>query len=93
MIIIRKKRIITLISIIFVTLFIANIKIDKQEETVETVAIPVTNKVIVVDAGHGVPDEGAQSSTRNNRGRNKLKDSSKITKFTRTIWCNSNINS
>ena len=93
MIIIRKKRIITLISIIFVTLFIANIKIDKQEETVETVAIPVTNKVIVVDAGHGVPDEGAQSSTRNNRGRDQFKNSFEITKFTRTIWSNSNINS
>ncbi len=38
-------------------------------KTVQTVALPVDNKVIVIDAGHGVPDEGAESSTRNNRSR------------------------
>ena len=25
-------------------------------ETIETVALPVSNKVIVIDAGHGEPD-------------------------------------
>ena len=28
-----------------------------EPETVETVALPVSNKVIVIDAGHGSPDE------------------------------------
>lgn len=50
MIVIQKKRILTLVSIICITLFVASIKVDKQEETIATVAIPVTNKVIVVDA-------------------------------------------
>lgn len=35
-------------------------KTDKK--IVQTVTLPVTNKVIVIDAGHGVPDEGAESS-------------------------------
>ena len=26
-------------------------------ETVQTVALPVNNKTIVLDAGHGIPDE------------------------------------
>lgn len=30
-------------------------------EVVPTMAVPVSNKVIVVDAGHGTPDEGAQN--------------------------------
>ena len=33
-----------------------------DNKTVQTVTLPVTNKVIVIDAGHGVPDEGAESS-------------------------------
>lgn len=32
------------------------------EDTIETVALPVTGKTIVLDAGHGSPDEGAESS-------------------------------
>ena len=28
-----------------------------KEKTVETVSLPSTNKVIVLDAGHGKPDE------------------------------------
>lgn len=32
-------------------------KIDLDEEIQETTSTPVSGKVIVVDAGHGVPDE------------------------------------
>ena len=32
-------------------------KVTVEPETVETVALPVSNKVIVIDAGHGEPDE------------------------------------
>ena len=34
----------------------------KNEETLETVSLPVSNKVIVLDAGHGSPDGGAESA-------------------------------
>lgn len=33
-----------------------------KEESIETVALPVSNKVIVLDAGHGNPDGGAVST-------------------------------
>ena len=36
-------------------IIIQTAKTDKK--TVQTVTLPVTNKVIVIDAGHGVPDE------------------------------------
>lgn len=52
---------------VFVSLFafsfkIANNNMLNKEITTETVALPVTNRVIVIDAGHGTPDEGAESN-------------------------------
>ena len=63
MIILSKKRIINLLTILAICLTICviqNTTIDNKSKP--TVTLPVTNKVIVIDAGHGVPDEGAQSS-------------------------------
>lgn len=68
MIIIGKKRIIILSLLAVVSIFACSIVGNKVENTVETVALPVTNKVIVLDAR--TPEfqtNGAQSSTRNNR--------------------------
>lgn len=46
-----------MISMVFVAIFAFSFQIAKDENTVTTVALPVSNKVIVIDAGHGVPDE------------------------------------
>ena len=67
MLIFNQKRIIVIFCMIFVSLFtfsfkIASYNIKAQEITTQTVALPVTNRVIVIDAGHGTPDEGAESS-------------------------------
>ena len=60
--------------IIFISIFAFSFQIaDKNEKNIDTLqatSTPVSGKVIVLDAGHGVPDEGAQSSSRDNRGRN-----------------------
>ena len=60
MIVINKKR----ISIVTICLllgvfayFYQGTKIDLDEEVQQTTSTPVSGKVIVVDAGHGVPDE------------------------------------
>ncbi len=60
MIVVNKKR----ISIIAICLLLGifaysyqGTKIDLDEEIQETTSTPVSGKVIVVDAGHGVPDE------------------------------------
>ena len=63
MLVLGKKRIVTMLCMILISLYVFSFKIannieDKNiEKTVETVATPVTNKVIIVDAGHGTPDE------------------------------------
>ena len=76
MIILNKKRLQIITTCIFIGVFafyfqIANTKNNSEEgnqNTVQTTATPVSGKTIVIDAGHGVPDEGAESSTRNYRG-------------------------
>lgn len=58
MIILSKKRLILITSMICIslTVFLVNNSIT-DIKTVETVNLPASNKVIVLDAGHGVPDE------------------------------------
>lgn len=66
MLILSKKRITLMLCMIFVSLYAFSFKIannstnliEDSGRTVETVATPVSNKVIIVDAGHGTPDEG-----------------------------------
>ena len=63
MFILGKKRLITMMCMIFVSLYVFSFKIANEDiilnkKTVETVSTPVTNKIIIVDAGHGTPDEG-----------------------------------
>lgn len=75
MIILTKKKILYVIGIITMFIFaymvtgynVSNSN-KKEIEAVQTVALPVSNKVIVLDAGHGIPDEGAESSNRDNGG-------------------------
>lgn len=52
-----KKRIMVLGIFLLAVLAIGISQIFIEPETTETVAIPVSNKVIVIDAGHGDPDE------------------------------------
>jgi N-acetylmuramoyl-L-alanine amidase len=51
---------------------------NTKNKTVATVALPVKNKVIVIDAGHGVPDEGAQSSNGTTEAESNLKIALKV---------------
>lgn len=76
MIIINKKRILLMLTIIFVGVF--TFQIAEKQKTVETVTLPVSNKVIVLDAGHGKPDEGAQSSNGTTEAETNLKIALKV---------------
>jgi len=61
MIILSKKRITLILSCILVGIFTFMLQTENTttEEIVPTVTLPVSGKTIIVDAGHGVPDEGA----------------------------------
>lgn len=52
------KIIIFIISLVTIVLGIIISFNNKNEETVNVNAIPIMNKTIVLDAGHGLPDDG-----------------------------------
>ena len=58
MIVVHKKRIIQICSVLCLTITLISIKTTfKKQKIVPTVNLPVTNRVVVLDAGHGKPDE------------------------------------
>lgn len=79
MIILRKRRLMLLGSFLFIMATALSIKgVVEDKKTIETVSLPVSNKVIVIDAGHGVPDEGAESSNGISEAEINLKIALKV---------------
>lgn len=61
MVILRKKRIVLVCICLIITFcFITLSKNIGKEEILPVVSLPVSNKVIVLDAGHGSPDRAGQ---------------------------------
>ena len=70
MIVINKKRIQIILSCVLIAMFAFSFQMadnqkeleehdekEEQQNIIETTATPVSGKTIIVDAGHGVPDE------------------------------------
>lgn len=56
MIVLKRKKVRLMIMAVFV--FVLGIAIfNDKKESVPTVSLPVSGKTIVIDAGHGKPDE------------------------------------
>ena len=73
MIVLNKKRLLLVVSCIFLSVFVfmlTGTNENKENNYISTVSLPVSGKTVIEDAGHGVPDEGAESSSRNNRSTN-----------------------
>lgn len=89
MIILSKKRITLILGCVLVGIFTFMLQsVDLAEtETVPTVTLPVSGKTIVVDAGHGVPDEGAQSSNGTTEAETNLKIALKLQNLLETSGC------
>lgn len=82
MIIVNRKRLIligmTIMIALTTCLLYPSSKRMEELEVVETVALPVSNKTIILDAGHGVPDEGAESSHGTTEAETNLKIALKV---------------
>ena len=78
MIILSKKRFGIISTILLISLFVFVFQVASSKQTVQTVSLPVSNKVIVLDAGHGKPDEGAQSSNGTTEAETYLKITLKV---------------
>ena len=77
MILLRKKRITLIVFSVFLSILVFTLIKDKKE-IVPTVSLPISGKTIVIDAGHGKPDEGAQSSTGTTEAATNLKIALKL---------------
>lgn len=60
MIVLNKKRIIYILSVLVFAISFTSIK-TASEEIIETFALPISNHTVILDAGHGNPDGGAES--------------------------------
>lgn len=78
MIILNKKRILLVSSFLCLAVLAFMIQKADTNKSVQTVALPVSNKVIIIDAGHGKPDEGAQSSNGTTEAETNLKIALKV---------------
>lgn len=81
MFVIKRTRIQIMLSAILVGTLAFGIQIsnkEKQALTVETTSTPASDKTIVIDAGHGSPDEGAESKTGTTEAQINLKIALKV---------------
>ena len=77
MIVLNRKRINVILLSVFVSIF-AFILVTDRKASVPTVSLPVSGKTIVIDAGHGKPDEGAESSRGTTEAETNLKIALKL---------------
>ena len=90
MIVLNKKRIILVVTSVFVSLIIFMLSTgsnSNEKEYIETVSLPVSGKTIILDAGHGVPDEGAQSSNGTTEAETNLKIALKVQNLLEQSGC------
>ena len=81
MIVIYKKRITMLLIGIFCFSAILCANMSNVENTLLTSSTPVTNKVVVLDAGHGKPDEGAEGLNGTTEEKTNLSITLKLQKL------------
>lgn len=92
MLVFRKRRVAFLAICLCLGIFAyayqeAKIKIDTETETLDVTATPVSGKVVVLDAGHGNPDEGAESSKGTTEAETNLKIALKVQNLLEQSGC------
>ena len=93
MIFLNRKRISLILIIILLGIFTFSYQQETESKNAQIVtSTPVSGKVVVLDAGHGFPDERSTKQKRNNRIKHKPKNNIKSTKSIRTKWMYSNTN-
>lgn len=88
MLVLSRKRLSLIVGCLFISIFTFMLATNKNEENiVPTVSLPVSGKTIVVDAGHGVPDEGAESSNGTSEAETNLKIALKLQELLEQSGC------
>ena len=94
MLVISGKRIKIILGCVFIAIFAFTFQIASEKENakvqnvIPTTATPVSGKTIIIDAGHGIPDEGAESSSGTTEAETNLKIALKLQNLLETNGCN-----
>ena len=89
MVVFSKKRIITLLNLMILVVIVGTFhNKNKEEEYQEVVALPVTNKTVILDAGHGGEDGGAVSKNGVSEAEINLKITLKVQYLLEQSGCN-----
>ena len=86
MVVIQKKRILFLFTCILIGIFACALQ-QRNVETMQTVSLPCTNKIVILDAGHGTPDEGAESNSGTTEADINLKITLKVQNLLEQSGC------
>ena len=74
-------------TILLVFTFVANTNTEKNNY-ISTVSLPISGKTVVVDAGHGIPDEGAEVGDGTTEAETNLKIALKLQNLLEQSGCN-----
>jgi len=75
------KRLSLIMCLLVVSIYFTSVHKVSESKLMPTMTVPVSNKVIVLDAGHGKPDEGAESSNGIAEAETNLKITLKLQKL------------
>lgn len=89
MIVMNRKRISIMMLVILMSIFTFAYQTEQEEiqETKYVATTPVSNKVVVLDAGHGSPDEGAESNNGTTEAKTNLKITLKVQQLLEQNGC------
>lgn len=85
---INKNSIMITLIIIFILIISSIYNLNNNKSTIQTVSLPVSGKTIVLDAGHGQPDSGAENSTGLTEENINLKITKKVQSLLEQSGCN-----
>lgn len=84
----KKIRNTVLASFLILMLVATALSLKKENNNfIETVSLPVSGKVVVVDAGHGIPDEGAEVGDGTTEAQTNLKIALKLQNLLEQSGC------
>ncbi len=86
MIILKKEKILFYISIITLSIFFYSLK-SPSSITKEASSTPISNHIVIIDAGHGLPDGGATDAQNNFEATLNLEVALKLQKILEASNC------
>lgn len=88
MILLQRKRMLLILGAVFLSIFSFLFGSNYMYKTVETVSLPVSGKTIILDAGHGGEDQGAESKNGTTEAKTNLAITLKVQKLLEQSGCN-----